>query len=212
MIFITPWVLNLDPAGPVDPNGPTHYHVYANAGDGGPIDYSTPVATVDGLEWTPPPLSAPGEWRFGVRAFGSGSLLEEENIDAAVLIIVDEDGVDITNRPAPPFGLRLRDEAGGRVIAEWTHPGGTRENAPTGFRIYAGWPAPDYGAPILTTTAKAFHGAFSATLEGLADGPLAVAVRAFNATAEEDNADFATVNVDGTPPDPVDGLSGAATT
>lgn len=209
MIFITPWILNLESTGPVDPNGPTHYHVYANAGDGGPIDYSTPVATVDGLEWTTPPLTT-GEHRFGVRAFGSISLFEEENADAAVLIIVDSDGNDISHRPAPPFGLRLRNEAGGRVIAEWTHPGGTRENAPTGFRIYAGWPSPDYGAPILTTTNRAFHGSFSAALEGLSDGPLAVAVRAFNATAEETNWDFATVNVDGTPPDPVDGLSVAA--
>lgn len=210
MIFIAPWILNLESTAPVDPNGPTHYHVYANSGDGGPIDYSTPVATVDGLEWTTPPLSA-GEWLFGVRAFGSVSLLEEENADAAVTIIVDSTGADITHRPAPPFGLRLRDEAGGRVIAEWTHPGGTRENAPTGFRVYAGWPSPDYNAPVLTTTAKAFHGSFSAVLEGLPDGPLAVAVRAFNATAEETNADFATVQVDGTPPDPVDGLAGVAT-
>lgn len=198
-----------DPA-PIDPNGPTHYHVYANSGDGGPIDYSSPVATVDGLQWTTPPLAFPAEWRFGVRAFGSISGLEEENVDAAVLILLDGSGADVTNRPAPPFGLRLRNEAGGRVVAEWGHPGGTRDNAPTGYRVYAGWPSPDYSAPVLTTTARAFHGSFSAVLEGLSDGPLAVGVRAFNATAEEGNADFAAVDVDGTPPDPVDGLTVSA--
>lgn len=206
--MILPWfILNLDPASPADPNGPTHYRVYANAGDGGPIDYSAPVATVDGLQWTTPPLTAPGEWRFGVRAFGSESGLEESNVDAAVLIVVDANGADVTNRPAPPFGLRLRGEAGGRVVAEWSHPGGTRENAPTGFNVYVGPGVPDYSEPAATTPGKALHGAFSAVLDGLADGEWAVAVRAFNATAEEDNADFVTVIVDGTPPDPVDDLA-----
>lgn len=210
MIFIVPWILNLESTAPVDPNGPTHYHVYANQGDGGPIDYSTPVATTDGLEWTTQPLAA-GEWRFGVRAFGSVSGLEEENVDAAVLIIVDPSGADITNRPAPPFGLRLRNETGGRVIAEWTHPGGVGAERPTGFNIYTGWPTPDYNAPAMTTTSRAFHGSFSAVLEGLSDGNLAVAVRAFNGTAEETNLDFVTVLVDGTPPDPVDDLQGEST-
>lgn len=209
MIFIVPWILNLD--GQPDPNGPTHYHVYANAGDGGPIDYSTPVATVEGLEWTTPPLAFPGEHRFGVRAFGSVSGLEEKNADAAVLIVLDDAGNDITARPAPPFGLRLRSEAGGVVVAEWSHPGGPRETAPTGFHVYVGDPEPDYGEPVATTPGKAVLGAFSARLTGLADGPLAVGVRAFNATAEEDNDNFITVVVDGTPPDPVDGLTATAT-
>ena len=207
--MILPWfVPNLETA---DPNGPTQYHVYANAGDGGPIDYSTPVAAVDGLDWTTPPLAFPGSHRFGVRAFGSISGLEEENVDAEVLIVLDDAGRDVTNRPAPPFGLRLHAETGGRIVAEWGHPGGTRENAPTGFRVYVGSPAPDYDEPALTVSAKALHGAFSATLDGLDDGEWAVAVRAFNATAEEDNDVFLTIAVDGTPPDPVDGLTATAT-
>ena len=211
MIFIVPWVLNLETPAPPDPNGPTHYHVYANAGDGGPIDYSTPVATVDGLEWATPVLDAPGQHRFGVRAFGSISGLEEENVDAAVLIVLNDDGDDVTNRPAPPFGLRLRSESGGVVVAEWSHPGGVGANRPTGFHVYTGDPEPSYAAPALTVSAKAVFGAFSARLTGLTDGPLAVAVRAFNATAEEDNDNFITVVVDGTPPDPVDGLTATAT-
>lgn len=209
--MILPWFLpNLEPVEP-DPNGPTHYRIYANAGDGGPIDYSAPVATVDGLEWTTPPLAFPGEHRLGVRAFGSLSGLEEENVDAAVLIILDDAGRDVTNRPAPPFGLRLRCETGGVVVAEWSHPGGTRENAPTGFRVYVGFPEPNYSAPAATVPGKAAHGTFMARLTGLTDGPLAVAVRAFNATAEEGNEDFIAIVVDGTPPDPVDGLTATAT-
>jgi len=210
--MILPWFnLNLEPTGPVSPNGSTHYHIYANAGDGGPIDYSAPVATVDGLEWMPPPLTLSGQWRFGVRAFGSTSGLEESNVDAAVLIILDDQGKDITNRPAAPFGLRLRAEAGGRIVAEWTHPGGTRENAPSGFHVYIGRPTPDYSTPAATVSAKSAQGPFSAVIDDLADGTWAVGVRAFNETAEESNGNFIVVAVDGRPPDPVDGLSGEAT-
>lgn len=210
MIFIVPWILNLESASPPGPNGPTHYHVYANAGDGGPIDYSAPVATVDGLEWTTPVLTAPGEHRFGVRAFGSLSGLEEENADAAVLIVLNDAGDDVTNRPAPVFGLRLRSETGGVVVAEWSHPGGVGANRPTGFRVYAGFPTPDYLTPVATVSAKAVFGAFSARLTGLADGPLAVGVRAYNATAEEPGEEYVLVVVDGTAPDGVDDLSAEA--
>lgn len=211
MIFIAPWILNLETPAPSGSNGPIHYHVYANSGDGGPIDYSVPVATVDGLEWTTPPLTFPGSHRFGVRAFGSSSKLEEENVDAAVHIILSDAGADITNRPAAPFGLRLRSETGGVVVAEWSHSGGTPENAPTGFHVYTGFPVPDYSAPVATVSATALLGAFSARLTGLTDGPLALAVRAFNHTSQEDNEVFITVVVDGTPPGPVDGLTAVAT-
>jgi|GEM_PF-2831436 len=212
--MILPWyILNLEAAAPpVVLNGPTHYHVYANEGDGGPIDYSTPVATIDGLEWTPPPLTFPGAHRFGVRAFGSLSGLEERNVDAAVFIILEDAGKDITNRPAAPFGLRVRCESGGVVVTEWSHPGGARENRPTGFHVYTGWPEPNHDAPAATVAASAeFAGSHMARLAGLPDGPLAVAVRAFNAAAEEDNQSFVTVMVDGTPPGPVDGLTAQAT-
>ena len=84
------------------------YHVYANTGAGDPINYATPIATVSGTAWTSGTLAAPGTWSFGVRAFdGNG---EEQNLDCAVVIVLDANGNDITNRPMPPVGLRgLRD-------------------------------------------------------------------------------------------------------
>lgn len=210
MIHVVPWVLNLDAS--TKPNGPTHYHIYANDGAGGPIDYTTPVATVSGLTWTTAPLTAPGSYRFGVRAFGSISLLEEINVDAAVLIELDAAGTDITNRPAAPFGLLAHCEAGGVVVAEWSHPGGTRANAPTGFHVYTGDPTPNYSASVATVAASSsIAGIYRAKLTGLSDGPLSVGVRAFNAVSEESNGDYVSLIVDGTAPDPVDDLVGAAT-
>jgi hypothetical protein len=83
--------------------GQTEYHVYSNAGSG-PINYSTPIATVLGLTWTFPPLAYPDDWWFGVRAFNSYG--EEQNLDCVVELILDATGHDITNRPLPPTGLR----------------------------------------------------------------------------------------------------------
>jgi hypothetical protein len=82
------------------------YHVYDNDG-AGPIDYTTPVATVYGLEnvtWVSGGLTYPSDWKFGVRAFNACG--EEQNLDCFVEIILDASGNDITNRPAPPSGLR----------------------------------------------------------------------------------------------------------
>jgi hypothetical protein len=82
------------------------YHVYSNTGAGEAINYGSIIATVYALTYTTGPLSYPADWKFGVRAFYTGNGLEEKNLDAAVEIILDASGHDITNRPAPPTGLR----------------------------------------------------------------------------------------------------------
>ncbi|HKI18931.1 MAG TPA: hypothetical protein VKA15_13680, partial [Isosphaeraceae bacterium] len=97
------------------PNGPVWYHVYENTGLGDPINYASPLATVTGLTWTSGALSYPGTWQFGVRAFWRGSGLEEQDLEAAVTIILDANGHDITSRPVAPMGLRAFATVGGAV-------------------------------------------------------------------------------------------------
>jgi hypothetical protein len=99
-----PWL----PGGTESP-GRIRYQVYGNTGSptaNDPINYTTPLAAVDALSWVTPPLSYPGDWRLGVRAYDSVTGLEELNLDAAVEIILDSAGNDISNRPLAPIGLR----------------------------------------------------------------------------------------------------------
>lgn len=80
------------------------YHVYASPASGAPIDYSTPIATVDSGPYVPPPVSAPGAWSWGVRAFSGAG--EEQNVDCVATVVFDASGADVSDRPDPPAGLR----------------------------------------------------------------------------------------------------------
>ncbi|WP_165251171.1 fibronectin type III domain-containing protein [Paludisphaera soli] len=189
------------------------YTIYGNDGDGGPIDYATPLGTTTTTSWDTPPLEAPGVHRFGVRVTSAISGLEEENIDAVVEIALDGAGVDVTARPRPVFNLRAYPLTGGLIRVEWAHPGSAGPTRPAGFRVYVGSPTPDYGAPSATVPATGgrLAGTYRADLAGLSDGTTyAVAVRAYNATAEEPNPAYVLAKSDATPPDAIDGLSGAA--
>ena len=91
------------------------YNVYSNTGLSDPIGYTTVIATV-GLSnstWTSTTITAPGTWRFGIRAMNGYG--EEQNLDCAVTIVLDAFGNDITNQPQPPTGLRAHATAGGCV-------------------------------------------------------------------------------------------------
>lgn len=134
------WNLRWFPAPLFGPALPTlGYHVYSNAGNG-PINYSSIVATVFGLTWTSPPLAFPDTWMFGVRAFDANG--EEQNLDAAVTIILDGAGNDITNRPKPPFALRAFPTAGGAIRVEWSYNTINPQPIPTGFYVYLGTTTP----------------------------------------------------------------------
>jgi hypothetical protein len=111
------------------------YHIYSNAGSG-PINYSTAIATVYGLTWTSGALAFPDTWMFGVRAFDANG--EELNLDAAVTIILDGGGHDITNRPKPPFALRAFALAAGAIRVEWSYNTINPSPVPTGFHVYLG--------------------------------------------------------------------------
>ena len=204
------WLLHWLPIpmeGAVPPSG---YNVYGNSGSG-PIDYSSPIATVYGTTWTSDALAYPDTWRFGVRAFNAYG--EEQNLDAAVAIILDASGTDITLRPSPPVGLRAFALAGGDVRVEWGYPVLNRATVPTGFHVYIGTGgAPDYGSPAATVAlAAGIADVFIADLTGLVGRTTyQVGVRAFNSVAEEPNTGFVSVTADSAGPDAVDSLTATA--
>ena len=172
------------------------YHIYENTGIGDPINYSSIIATTGLLEWTSGPLSFPGTWRFGVRAFSPVTGLEEQNLDCSITLILDASGNDITNRPKPPTALRAFATAGGGIRVEWAYNTINPLPVPTGFHVYIGTGGtPNYGAVKATVSFAASIGAtFVANLASLTTGiTYTIGVRAYNAVAEEPNT--STVNV-----------------
>ena len=190
----------------------TAFHVYSNTGAGDPIDYSSVVDTTATLTYTASALSCPGTWLFGVRAFDTVSGLEEQNLDCAVTIVLDATGNDITNRPAPPLGLRAFALAGGSVRVEWFYPPTSGPRTPTGFHIYTGVGPLSYATPTTVLYSQGIANSYVANMAGFTDGTTyTIGVRAYNATAEEPNTNTVTVVALATGPAPVDGLAGIAT-
>jgi hypothetical protein len=172
------------------------YHVYSNTGIGDPINYSSIIATTGLLEWTSGPLTVPGTWRFGVRAFSPVTGLEEQNLDCSITLILDASGNDITNRPKPPTALRAFATAGGGIRVEWAYNTINPSPVPTGFNVYIGTGGtPSYGSPAATVPFAASIGAtFVSNVGPLTSGiTYTVGVRAFNGVAEDPNT--TTVNV-----------------
>ncbi len=187
------------------------YSVYANDGDGSGIDYDTPIDATMDLTWTSDPLGYPGEWKFGVRVSSLESGLEEKNIDAAIRLVLDDSGVDITRKPKAPVALRVFATVNGGCRAEWAYPYTDRYTKPTGFHVYAGpLNSVDYGT-IEATKAYGGPGNYSADLGGFTDGSdYSVAVRAYNATAEESNTSTVSFTADATGPTAVHSLAAIA--
>ena len=178
------------------------YHIYANQGDGGPIDYDHMVGSTTQLQWTSFVLATPGVWKFGVRASQGG--LEEKNVDAYVIIRLDGSGGDVTSLPASPLGLTATTMAAGAIRAAWDYPAGV--NKAVGFHVYIGGTAPDYSTPVATVAAS-FRRHYVSDILGLIDGQsYVIGVRAYNATGEEQNSAGASAIADATGPGPVDSL------
>ena len=189
------------------------YQIYSNTGIGDPINYGLPISTTGLLTWTSGPLTYPGTWKFGVRAFNPVTGLEEENLDAAVTIILDASGIDITNRPKAPIALRAFPTAGGGIRVEWAYNTINPNPVPTGFHVYKGTGgSPSYGSIVATVSfSAAIAGTFVANLAGLSNGiAYTIGVRAYNATAEEPNTAAVTVTADTTGPSSVVSLTATA--
>jgi hypothetical protein len=203
------WLLRSSPA-PLGGMPALGYNIYGNGGSG-PINYSTPIATVYGLTWTSSSLAYPDDWKFGVRAFNSNG--EEKNLDASVEIILDSGGKDITLRPITPMALRAFALAGAAIRVEWTYAAMNLATLPTGFNVYIGiGGSPSYGSPVATVSYQsAIAGSFVANLAGLTNGTTyAIGVRSYNATAEEPNTTFVLVTADSAGPASVVSLTASA--
>lgn len=127
------------------------YRIFAGNTAGGPIDYSTVVATVSGLTWTGTALPAPSQTRYGVRAYDTVAALDDGNTDAAVLILINGAGADVTNQPKAPQAATATPAAGGTVNLTWLYPYTDAATRPTGFHVYQGpFPGALGGSPVLT--------------------------------------------------------------
>ena len=196
----------------VGESGEVQYHVYANGGSG-PINYESPIDTTSGLTYTTGALTYPSSWSFGVRAFYTGNGLEETNVDAVISVTLNASGIDISNQPPAPAGLRAFPLANGTARVEWTVPPSSVAKTPTGFHVYLGPPAISYVSPVATVpAASVLNNSYITTLTGLSDGvTYTIGVRSFNATAEETNTYTVTVTALASGPGPVQGLVGIAT-
>lgn len=187
------------------------YHVYANNGAGGPVDYTTILATVSGLTYTTTALSFPGDYTFAVRAYDNVALIEETNVDARVRLVLDSSGNNVTGRPNAPTGLTALATAGGGASLAWQYNPGAQGGAPTGFHVYAGSPTPSYGSPVATVPYATGRAVFTAQLSGLTGGTTyQVVVRAYNAVAEEPNTNDVSFVAATAGPAAVDSLTGTA--
>ena len=193
--------------------GAVGYRIYANTGAGDPINYATPIATTTGLTWTSGTLSYPSQWSWGVRAFFEDSGLEEMNVDVVVTLVLSSSGQDITNTPPAPIGLRAFPVASGGIKVEFTEPPCSTAQTPTGFHCYAGTGTPNYGTVAATILySSGLAGSFAATLTGFSNGQVvAIGVRAYNATGEEQNVNFVTATALSVGPSAVVGLVALAT-
>ena len=186
----------------------TQYHVYANGGSG-PIDYSSPIATVSGTTYTTAAMAANSTWKYGVRAFDTSSSLEETNVDARVTIALDGSKNDLALRPQSPRLVTLIPQASGAMRVHWAQP--CRSPMPTGFHVYAGVGTPNYSSPAATVSMSS-KSSFMANLTGYSDGAIvAVTVRAYNAAGEESNTLVTTNVAVATAPSSVEALTSTST-
>lgn len=154
---------------------PVSYHIYKNDGDGGPVDYATPVATTPSTSFAVGPLPVPSDTTFGVRAFDPATGAEEMNTDAVVRIRLDAGGQPVAPPPNPVHALCVFPQAGGELRVAWAYHPAQGVPAATSFEVSA-------SPGIATRTVAASPGrlGYQAILDGLADPhSYAISVRPF---------------------------------
>ncbi len=173
------------------------YDVFWNAGvAGASIDYTTAIATVSGLSYTPGALGPNRTYLFGVRARDTVTGLYERNVDVVITIITDANGNDVSKRPLAPTLLSVAPIAAGGLLVHWSYPYVATLPRPTAFRVYVG-PSPvgpTYTAPAAIVPYYPGVRFYRAKITGLVGGQqYLVGVRAYNAVAEEPNTTVVSV-------------------
>ena len=189
----------------------TEYHVYANDGHGGPVDYSTPIATVSGLSYATSALAASSDTTFAVRAFDTVSGLEESNVDARVRIVLDGSSADVSGVPASPKLLGAIPGPGGTARVDWAWLAAGRPAAAS-FAVYLSSGATlSYATPAATVSVVPGVSRYSTTLSGLSGGtPYVVGVRAINAAGGDGNTASLPITGPASAPSGVDNLAAVA--
>jgi hypothetical protein len=173
------------------------YRIYAGNLSGGPIDYTTCVATTSLLTWTMPSGLPPNSsQRFGVRVYDSASQLEDDNLDAQVVVELDGSGKDVTLLPFPPIGLTAAARASGGCVVSWGYLLPPGAPVPTGFSVWiTAGNSVDYAAsPAATVPYSSKLASYSTPLSGLTGGSTySIGVRASNSAGTESNSLIAQV-------------------
>ncbi len=188
---------------------PIVYRIYSNGGSGGPIDYSTPIASVATTTFTTGPLSAPGDYRFGVHACNSSTGIEELNTQASLRISLDANGNDTGQGPNVPFALVTRPTANGGCRVSWGYQPRGQAAAPKTFAVYlTPGLTPDLTTPAASVAYVPGQPSFGCQLSGLADGATyTVSVASVPAGGRPTSSVVSTTVVgDSTPPMDVDAL------
>jgi hypothetical protein len=140
------------------------YHIYANDGRGGDVDYATPIATTTALTFTVGSLVAPSDNTFAVRAFDATSGIEEANTDARVRVLIDPAGNEVTARPNPVNGLSVRRTAGGTCWVSWGYDSTGQGGPPTQFAVTL---TPGPASPAATVAYLPGVAGYGCSLSGL---------------------------------------------
>jgi hypothetical protein len=114
------------------------YRIYSNAGNGGPVDYTTPVATTSGLSYTTGAVAPATDTTFAVRAYDTVTNLEEANTDAQVRVVIGANGADQGLSPNAAQAVTLTPSAGGGCRVGWSYAPDDTWGAPAGFHVYLG--------------------------------------------------------------------------
>jgi hypothetical protein len=194
----------------------TLYNVYSNGGSGGPIDYTSPIATgLSALTWTSGILANSSDYSFAVRAHDSVTVYEEANVSAVVRVLIDASGNDITAIPNAPTRLSARATASGGAHLAWAYNPAGQGASPTGFKVWAtiGGTVNYAASPVLTVPYQIGTRSYSADLTGLTGGTAyTIGLRAYNATGIETNTtQVAPVTGKTTAPSDVDSLAATMT-
>jgi len=188
------------------------YRIYAGNTSGGPVDYTTVLASTVATSWTSAALAPGTSQRFAVRVYDPATGYDDGNVDAVITITLDSSGCDISSLPNAPTALTASPGPSGTLVLRWavlTPPGST--NAPSGFYAYLGTGSLSYGTPAATVPYVSGLTLYTATLSGLTDGTTyTIGVRAFNAIGSEANTATTTATASTTGPLPISSLTGVA--
>jgi len=161
------------------------YNIYSNDGQGGDVNYATPVATTAGRTYTVGPLAFPSDNTFAVRAFDTVSGIEEANTDARVRIVIDPSGNDVTGRPNAVLGLSARPTPGGTCWVAWGYDVTGQGGPPVQFNVtLTPGSTPSLANPAMTVAYLPGVAGYGCSLSGLASNTLStIAVQAVGASS-----------------------------